>query len=59
MTTAPRQPSGNDKRCGSTPAPEAESGSQAERANREWIIAIRDNGIGFDPQYASKIFALF
>src|SRR5665213_2843218 len=31
----------------------------AERVNREWIIAIRDNGIGFDPQYASKIFAPF
>lgn len=31
----------------------------AERVNREWIIAIRDNGIGFDPQYASQIFAPF
>ena len=31
----------------------------AEQVNREWIIAIRDNGIGFDPQYASTIFAPF
>ena len=31
----------------------------AEQANREWIIAIRDNGIGFDSQYASTIFAPF
>jgi light-regulated signal transduction histidine kinase (bacteriophytochrome) len=31
----------------------------AEQADREWVIAIRDNGIGFDPQYASSIFAPF
>jgi hypothetical protein len=31
----------------------------AEQVHREWIIAIRDNGIGFDPQYASTIFAPF
>jgi PAS domain S-box-containing protein len=31
----------------------------AEQVNREWVIAIRDNGIGFDPQYASTIFAPF
>ncbi len=31
----------------------------AEQVNREWIIAIQDNGIGFDPQYASTIFAPF
>lgn len=31
----------------------------AEQMNREWTIAIRDNGIGFDPQYASTIFAPF
>jgi light-regulated signal transduction histidine kinase (bacteriophytochrome) len=24
-----------------------------------WIIAIRDNGIGFEPQYAERIFGLF
>jgi PAS domain S-box-containing protein len=31
----------------------------AEQMNREWTIAIRDNGIGFDPQYPSTIFAPF
>ena len=31
----------------------------AEQANREWIIAIQDKGIGFDPQFASTIFAPF
>ena len=30
-----------------------------EKTDGEWIIAIRDNGIGFDPQYASTIFAPF
>jgi light-regulated signal transduction histidine kinase (bacteriophytochrome) len=24
-----------------------------------WIIAIRDNGIGFEPQYSERIFGLF
>jgi len=31
----------------------------AERKGAEWVISIRDNGIGFDPQYASAIFAPF
>jgi signal transduction histidine kinase len=31
----------------------------AERANSEWIISVRDNGIGFDQQYAERIFGLF
>ena len=25
----------------------------------QWIISVRDNGIGFEPQYASRIFGLF
>ncbi len=31
----------------------------AERRNWDWIINVQDNGIGFDPQYAQKIFGLF
>jgi signal transduction histidine kinase len=31
----------------------------AERKNEEWILSIRDNGIGFDPRFADRIFGLF
>jgi PAS domain S-box-containing protein len=31
----------------------------AEQIGTEWVISIRDNGIGFDPKYASDIFAPF
>jgi light-regulated signal transduction histidine kinase (bacteriophytochrome) len=31
----------------------------AELKGSEWIIAISDNGIGFDPKYAERIFGLF
>lgn len=24
-----------------------------------WIVSVRDNGIGFDPRYADRIFGLF
>jgi PAS domain S-box-containing protein len=32
---------------------------RAHRDGSDWIIRISDNGIGFDPQYAERIFGLF
>jgi len=31
----------------------------AERQGKEWVVSITDNGIGFDQQYARRIFGLF
>jgi len=31
----------------------------AERHNGEWIFAVRDNGIGFDPRYSDRLFRVF
>ena len=31
----------------------------AEPDGEQWTISVRDNGIGFDQQYAGRIFGLF
>jgi len=31
----------------------------SQRQDSEWVITVRDNGIGFDPKYAREIFAPF
>ena len=37
--------------------PEIEISARCDGAN--WIISVRDNGIGFEPRYAERIFGLF
>lgn len=31
----------------------------ARREGGEWVISVRDNGIGFDPQFTDRIFIIF
>jgi len=31
----------------------------AKRSGQDWIVAVEDNGIGFEPEYSQRIFGLF
>jgi light-regulated signal transduction histidine kinase (bacteriophytochrome) len=45
------------KYCKKNVAPEIHISAKPDGDN--WTVCVRDNGIGFDPQYAERIFGLF
>ena len=32
---------------------------EARREGKEWVVGCRDEGIGIEPQYAERVFAIF
>jgi PAS domain S-box-containing protein len=43
----------------SAPRPEARIEVSARQADGETVVCVRDNGVGFDPRFASKLFGVF
>lgn len=31
----------------------------AERQDKEWLFSVADNGVGFEPEYAERVFVMF
>lgn len=50
---------GNALKYRSSSDPEIRIWAEREAESGHWIIAVRDNGIGIDPQYAVRIFGIF
>ncbi|AFZ67950.1 sensor histidine kinase [Deinococcus peraridilitoris] len=43
----------------SQPRAEAIIEVRAERREQEWLLEVQDNGVGFDPRFAAKLFGVF
>jgi light-regulated signal transduction histidine kinase (bacteriophytochrome) len=41
------------------PRPEARIEIGARREGPDWVVHVRDNGVGFDMRYAAKLFGVF
>jgi signal transduction histidine kinase len=48
---------GNALKCRGAAPPRVEL--SAHRGSEEWVVTVRDNGIGVDPEDASRIFGMF
>jgi len=44
---------------GVTPEIRISANRQEDLQGNQWIVSVHDNGIGFDPQFAQRIFGLF
>jgi signal transduction histidine kinase len=53
------EPSGGERSSGEMLAPRIHIGARHEAATREWIISVRDNGPGIEPQYFERIWVMF
>ena len=50
---------GRDRPTVHVSAERRDGGVTADRATDEWVVSVRDNGIGIGPEYADRIFVIF